>query len=142
MAHQYHLADLFEAVAATVPERVAVQSNRLTLTFAELDARATRLASGLAAQGIGRGDTVGLYLTNCAEHLEAYVALFKLGAVPFNVNFRYGVEELAYLFDNARSLYHRRSAHAHRAQEGQPGGRSPRRPWRASDQGADRPHRD
>ena len=103
MAHQYHLADLFETVAATVPQRVAVQSNRLTLTFAELEARATRLASGLAAQGIGHGDTVGLYLTNCAEHLEAYVALFKLGAVPFNVNFRYGVEELAYLFDNARA---------------------------------------
>lgn len=101
MAHQYHLADLFETVAATVPERIAVQSNRLTLTFAELDARATRLASGLAARGIGHGDTVGLYLTNCAEHLVAYIAAVKLGAVPFNVNYRYGAEELAYLFGNA-----------------------------------------
>lgn len=103
MASQFHLADLFETIAATVPDRVAVISDSLSLTYAELDDRANRLASGLAAHGIRRGDTVGLYMMNRAEHLEAFIATIKLGAVPFNVNFRYRADELRYLFTNARA---------------------------------------
>lgn len=101
MAHQFHLADLFEIVAAAVPERVALQSDAGALTYAALDERSDRLAVGLSERGIGRGDTVGLYLMNGPEYLEAFLAAAKIGAVPFNVNYRYGVEELAYLFANA-----------------------------------------
>lgn len=101
MAHQFHLADLFETVAATVPDRVAVEADSLTLTYAELDRRADSVAAGLAANGIGRGDRVGLYLMNRAEHIEAFIAVIKLGAVPFNVNYRYSAEELHYIFTNA-----------------------------------------
>ncbi len=103
MASQYHLADLFETVAATVPDRIAVISDSRTDTYAELNRRAEGLAAGLAAHGIGRGDTVGLYLMNSAEHLEALIAALKLGAVPFNVNYRYRADELRYLFDNAQA---------------------------------------
>lgn len=102
MAHQFHLADLFETVAATVPDRIAIISSTTELTYKELDERATRIASGLAAHGVTRGDTVGLYMMNRPEHLEAFLAIIKLGAVPFNVNYRYQAEELRYLFGNAR----------------------------------------
>lgn len=101
MAKQFHLADLFETVAATVPTNVALESDNLTLTYAELNARADKIASGLAVHGVARGDTVGIYLMNRAEYIEAFVAIVKLGAVPFNVNFRYREEELRYLFQNA-----------------------------------------
>jgi acyl-CoA synthetase (AMP-forming)/AMP-acid ligase II len=101
MAKQFHLADLFESVAQAVPDRLAVISDSTRLTFAELDARCDRLAGGLAACGVVRGDTVGLYLHNGPAYLEGFIAASKLGAVPFNVNYRYRVEELAYLFDNA-----------------------------------------
>ncbi len=103
MAHQFHLADLFETIAATVPERLAIVSDSQSLTYAELDRRTNRLASGLAAHGIIRGDSVGLHMKNRAEYLEAYIAAIKLGATPFNVNFRYGADELRYLFTNARA---------------------------------------
>lgn len=103
MAHQFHLADLFETIAATVPDRPAIISDSLRLSYRELDQRTNALASGLAAQGVARGDTVGLYMMNRAEHLEAFIAVIKLGAVPFNVNFRYRAEELRYLFTNAQS---------------------------------------
>lgn len=103
MPTQFHLADLFEAVAAEVPDRVALITDSQTLSYAELNDRADRLASGLAAQGVKRGDTVGLYLMNRAEHLEAFIAAVKLGAVPFNVNYRYRAEELRYLFTNAEA---------------------------------------
>lgn len=100
---QFHLADLFESVARAVPERIAIQSDAGDISYAELDARTDRLAAGLAARGIGRGDTVGLYMMNGPEYLEAFLAACKIGAVPFNVNYRYGAEELAYLFTNAQA---------------------------------------
>lgn len=103
MATQFHLADLFETVTATVPERLAIVSDRLKLTFSELDARANALASALAAGGVKRGDTVGLYMPNRAEYLEAFIAACKIGAAPFNVNYRYQADELRYLFSNARA---------------------------------------
>lgn len=103
MANQFHLADLFETVAATVPDRVAIATDTRSITYAELDRRANAVASGLAAQGVGRGDTIGLYLMNCVEHLEAFIAAIKLGAVPFNVNYRYRADELRYLFTNANA---------------------------------------
>ena len=103
MASQYHLADLFETVAATVPDRLAVVADSAQLTYAELNARCERLAAGLAAHGVCRGDTVALYLHNGPAYLESFIAACKLGAVPYNVNYRYRAEELRYLFANADS---------------------------------------
>ena len=89
MATQFNLADLFETVAKTVPDRLAVVSDSARLTYAELDDRASRLAAALAAQGVTRGDTVGLYLYNGPAYLEGFIAACKLGAAPYNVNYRY-----------------------------------------------------
>jgi 3-oxocholest-4-en-26-oate---CoA ligase len=103
MASQFHLADLFETVARTVPDRLAVIGTTARCTFAELNARCDRLAAGLAEHGIGRGDKIGLYLYNGPAFLEAFIAACKLGAVPYNVNYRYRADELRYLFANADS---------------------------------------
>src|SRR5436305_8896617 len=93
----FNLADLFEAVAATGPEREAVVFGDVRLTYRELDERATRLAHALAARGIGPADHVGLWMYNGNEYLEGMLAAFKLRAVPINVNYRYGEDELRYL---------------------------------------------
>ncbi|MBK6802347.1 MAG: AMP-binding protein [Novosphingobium sp.] len=103
MAGQFHLADLFETVARTVPDRIAMIGSSERHTFAELSERADRLAAGLAAHGVGRGSAVGLYLYNGPAYLEAFIAACKLGAVPYNVNYRYRADELRYLFANADS---------------------------------------
>ncbi|MCC6924682.1 AMP-binding protein [Novosphingobium sp.] len=103
MASQFHLADLFEGVAAAVPDRLALVGDSSRQTYAELNDRCDRLAAGLAAHGVGRGDTVGLYLYNGPAYLEGFIAACKLGAVPYNVNYRYRAEELRYLFANAQS---------------------------------------
>lgn len=101
MPVQFHLADLFEIVARTVPDRVAIIDHEKSVSYAELDARTNRIAAGLAARGVKPGDKIGLYLANCAEYIETFLAAHKMGAVPFNVNYRYGAEELRYLFTNA-----------------------------------------
>ena len=98
---QFHLADLFEIVAETIPDRLALCDDKGQVTFAQMNARASSLAAGLYENGIRRGDKVGLYLMNGPEYLESFFALVKIGAVPFNVNYRYQLEELTYLFGNA-----------------------------------------
>lgn len=101
MSRHFNLADLYEMVADRVPERDALVCGEQRATYAHLEQRANQLAHYLAAQGVGAGDHVGLYLYNCNEYLESMLACFKLRAVPINVNYRYVEEELRYIFDNA-----------------------------------------
>jgi acyl-CoA synthetase (AMP-forming)/AMP-acid ligase II len=99
--HSFNLADLFELVADSVPDRVAVVAGDRRLTYAQLDERANRLAHVLAAAGVGPGQHVGLQLLNGTEYLEGMLAAFKLRAVPINVNYRYVEAELRYLYEDA-----------------------------------------
>ena len=101
-ATSYNLSELFESVVDAVPaDRLAVVCGDRRLTYRELEERANRLAHWLAAHGIGRGDHVGCYMHNGTEYLETMLALFKIRAVPINVNFRYVHEELRYLYEDA-----------------------------------------
>ncbi len=91
----WNLGDLFESVAAAVPDRTAVVADGSELTFATLDERADRVAHVLAAGGVGVGDRVGIALRNGHEYLEVLIAAFKLRAIPCNLNTRYTAEEFA-----------------------------------------------
>jgi 3-oxocholest-4-en-26-oate---CoA ligase len=101
MSKHFNLADLFEMVADTVPQREALVCGERRDTYQELERRANQLAHYLAKQGVKAGDHVGLYMYNCNEYLEAMLACFKIRAVPINVNYRYVKDELLYIFDNA-----------------------------------------
>ena len=104
----FNLADLFESVAAAVPDRTAFVCGATRLSFAELDARATRLANGLRDRGVQRGHHVGIQLHNSVQYLETFFACCKIGAAPVNVNYRYLGAELHYLFTtlDLRALVH------------------------------------
>lgn len=97
----YNIADLFERAVDAVPDRLALVCGDRRLTYAEMDAEANRLANHLLEQGFGHGDHIGIYGQNSAEWLIAMVAIFKIRAVPININFRYVEDELVYIFDNA-----------------------------------------
>src|SRR5580693_925023 len=97
----WNLAEIWEAVADTMPERVAQRSGDRQFTWQELDRRANALARDLLAAGLTHQSKVAAYLYNGPEYLETYVAAFKASLVPLNTNYRYGPEEVAYLLDNA-----------------------------------------
>jgi acyl-CoA synthetase (AMP-forming)/AMP-acid ligase II len=97
----FNLADLFELAVDAFPEREYLVAGTERRTFAEMDARANRLAHFLAAQGVGPGDHVGIYSLNSVEWVETAWAVFKLRAVWININYRYVKDELRYLFKNA-----------------------------------------
>jgi acyl-CoA synthetase (AMP-forming)/AMP-acid ligase II len=95
------LADVWEAIAASQPERPAlIQADRV-ISWAEFDARADALAAHFIANGMSHQAKVAGYLYNGPEYLESYFAAFKGGFAPVNTNYRYGPEEVRYLFDNA-----------------------------------------
>ncbi|RAK60952.1 acyl-CoA synthetase [Phenylobacterium hankyongense] len=94
-------ADVWEAIAGAQPERPAHIQGERVVTWGQFDARADALAAHLIAAGLERQAKVAAYLYNGPEYLEAYFAAFKAGLAPVNTNYRYGPEELLYLFDNA-----------------------------------------
>ncbi len=109
----WNFADTFEAVAAAVPDRPCQIHGDRVVTWAELDRRADALAADLVAAGLGRQAKVACYLHNGPEYMEAMVATFKAAMVPVNTNFRYGPDEIRYLFDNADAeavVFHARFA--------------------------------
>ncbi|MFC5730032.1 MULTISPECIES: AMP-binding protein [Nocardioides] len=101
---KFNLATVFETVADTVPDRIALSYEGRDLTYAALDREATQVAHLFAASGIAAGEHVALYLKNCVEHVTGMVGLLKTRAVPINVNYRYTDAELEYLFTNADAV--------------------------------------
>jgi fatty-acyl-CoA synthase len=99
----WHYASIWEAIADAVPDAPALVCGDVRRTWRAFDDRAARIAAGLAAAGVGPGAKVGLYASNCNEYLEAQFGVFKLGACPVNVNYRYSEAELVYLLDNAEA---------------------------------------
>ena len=107
---EFNVADLLERVADTVPDHLALVCGPRRLSYADLEARANRLAHALTARGVGAGDHVALYLYNSTEYLEGMLAAFKIRAVPINVNYRYVEDELQYLLEDADAvaiIFHR-----------------------------------
>ena len=98
---EFNLADLFERVADTAPDRLALVAGDRRLTYAQLDERANRVGHALLDGGARAGQHVGIHAHNRAEWVEAMIGCYKARLVPVNVNYRYVVEELRYLFDNA-----------------------------------------
>ena len=96
-----NIADLFEHAVDAAADKPALRVEDRTVTYAELEAEANRLAHFLASRGVGVGDHVGVYAKNSVEHVVALLAIFKIRAVAINVNYRYVEGELDYLFDNA-----------------------------------------
>ena len=97
----WNMADVYEVIAGRIPDAPCQVQGDRTVTWAEWDRRANGLAASLLGHGLGRQAKVAAYLTNCPEYLEVYLAAFKAALVPVNTNFRYGPEEILYLFDNA-----------------------------------------
>ncbi|GAC52731.1 acyl-CoA synthetase [Gordonia amicalis] len=100
---KFNLADVFETVADSVPERIALSYQGRQISYAELDRLSNQVAHLFAGAGIGAFDNVALFLKNSVEHVTCLLGLLKVRAVPVNINYRYTNAELQYIFDNSDS---------------------------------------
>ena len=94
-------ASVWEMVSDLVPENDALICGEDIVTWKEYDDRASKIASALSEAGLGANSKAGLYLNNSNEYLIAQYAIFKVGGIPINVNYRYVEEELIYLLENS-----------------------------------------
>jgi long-subunit acyl-CoA synthetase (AMP-forming) len=81
------VAAAFQATAAAHPGAAALRTkgDEVSVSWGEYAERVRAVAAGLAALGVGRGDTVGIMLTNRPEFHFADSAAIHLGATPFSV---------------------------------------------------------
>jgi len=101
-----NLHDLFAIPLRRSPDRPALRfsapdGSRADLTYAELFEESRRLAAGLHARGLRRGDRVAFFLGNRPEFVTAYLAVVSLGAVMVPLNLAYRRREIAHILGDA-----------------------------------------
>ncbi|MBO2436066.1 amino acid adenylation domain-containing protein [Actinomadura nitritigenes] len=96
------LPALFEAQAARTPGETALVCGDASLTYAELNGRANRLARELIARGIGAEDRVAIVLPRTPEIVVAILGVLKAGAAYVPVDPEYPADRIAYMLDDCR----------------------------------------
>jgi long-subunit acyl-CoA synthetase (AMP-forming) len=97
------LGEAFLRTASERPDQVALRTprDRTTITWREYRERVERIAAGLAALGVERGDAIGLMLLNRPEFHLVDTAALLLGATPFSIYNTSTAEQIEHLFTNA-----------------------------------------
>lgn len=94
------LAHLIDSSVATYGKHVALEFFGATTTYAELGDQIARAAEGLRKRGVRKGDRVALVLPNCPQHVVAFYAALRLGAVVVEHNPLYTPRELRHQFED------------------------------------------
>ncbi|MFW0154799.1 long-chain-fatty-acid--CoA ligase [Rothia sp. P6271] len=97
------LSHLMEKAVREVPQKVALQFFGATTTYAELGEQIRCVAEGLRLAGVNQGDRVALILPNCPQHIVAFYAVMRLGAVVVEHNPLYTSAELRHMFEDHRA---------------------------------------
>src|SRR5690348_13514918 len=97
------LCEAFQLTAAEHPDRTALRlkGGEYELSWSDYAQKVKKLAAGFAALGLGRGQTLGIMLTNRPEFHFADTAAMHVGATPFSVYNTYSAEQIEYLVGDA-----------------------------------------
>ncbi len=95
--------DFLSISAAICPERTAVVFEGKRYTFSQLNNRANQLANALLNLGVTKGDRAAMLQVNCNQHVEAYFAVAKLGAIYIPLNYRAKGDELTYMVNSSEA---------------------------------------
>ena len=94
------LYDLIRASVEQYPDHAALEFFERSTTYAELGAQIERAAEGLRLLGVQKGDPVALVLPNCPQHIIAFYAVLRLGAIVVEHNPLYTPRELRHQFED------------------------------------------
>ena len=98
------VGSLLDRIAAAHPERPAlvVRAQNVRLSYRQFHAEVERVAAGLLALGLRRGDRVGIWAPNRAEWVILQFAAPKAGLILVNINPAYRLHELEYALNKVR----------------------------------------
>ena len=94
------LVDIVAASAREYPDAPALQFFGRETSYRDLQGAIDRAAAGLKALGIGAGDRVAIVLPNCPQHIVAFYAILRLGAIAIEHNPLYTPRELRKQFED------------------------------------------
>ena len=94
---------LLERAAAVFPERLAIIHGPLRRNYRAFHARCRRLASALAARGVGRGDTVAVIAANTPAMLECHYGVPMTGGVLNTLNTRLDAAAIAFMLEHGEA---------------------------------------
>ena len=94
------LSHLIDDAIREVPHKIALEFFGATTTYAELGSQIDRAAEGLRLAGVQAGDRVALILPNCPQHIVAFYAILRLGAIVVEHNPLYTGAELRHMFED------------------------------------------
>lgn len=97
------LLDIVEGSVKEFPHLVALEFFTATTTYAQLGEQIDRAAEGLRALGVKAGDPVAIVLPNCPQHIVAFYAVLRLGAIVVEHNPLYTAPELRHQFEDHRA---------------------------------------
>src|SRR6266700_5828643 len=100
----YLYAEMLTRTSERYPEHVAVVFKYVNLTYRELDALVNSFANALIDLGIGKGQTVCLFMTNRPEYVISWFAIARVGAVASPMNPAYKEREVAYQLSNSEAV--------------------------------------
>ncbi len=92
-----------ERAAMTFPDQTAIVHGAARTSYRDFFARSRRLASALAARGIGKGDTVSVMLSNTPAMLEAHFGVPMVKAVLHSLNTRLDAAIIAFQLEHAET---------------------------------------
>ncbi len=96
-----NLVSLFDWSLIGRRDAVALEFEGRTFTFGEIDARSNRLAQLLSRRGLKTGDRLCVYLANCVETIDVYLACVKLGVIFVPINILYRDREMGHILHDA-----------------------------------------
>src|SRR5258707_15867667 len=96
-----NLTDLFGLSFVDRRDKVALEFQNRTLTFGEIDERSNRMAHLFTQRGLRAGDRLCVYLANCLEMIDVYLACVKLGVIFVPINILYKEREIAHIVTDA-----------------------------------------
>lgn len=94
------LVDIIEQSAAEYPDAVALEFFGAETTYAQLKDQIDRAAEGLRQLGVRKGDRVAIILPNCPQHIAAFYAAHRLGAIVVEHNPLYTPREMRHQFED------------------------------------------
>jgi malonyl-CoA/methylmalonyl-CoA synthetase len=97
-----NLTHLFDASLLGRADAPALEFAEETFTFGDLEARSNRLALFLSEHGAQRGQRLCVYLGNCVEIIDLYLACIKLGVVFVPINILYRDREISHILQDAQ----------------------------------------
>ena len=95
------LLHLFDLSLIGRAEKIALEFDGREFTFGEIDTRSNRVAHYLRARGFVTGDRLCVYLANCVEMIDLYLACVKLGVIFVPINILYRDREMAHILGDA-----------------------------------------